>query len=237
MRRAGRDALAAVTFDANGTFAAHQRRRTGEWSAFSGSGLDRRGDGEAGMAHGFCGACGAALNKGAAFCGACGAPAAAAVQVAAPAPPHHGSPEMAQRMSWKKGLGIAFGVTGLLLLLIFGGVWLDHRLNYAVVSAQVISVENLCVMTRSRRRQSTVEHGPMHCEEANRRRQSGSYPDFSVRELTILRVSYLSPADNRQHETEMRTGRNAYASVSPGSTIEIRAHKSRPDTALPAVAW
>ena len=144
---------------------------------------------------------------------------------------------MPQRMSWKKGLGIAFGVTGLLILLIVGGIWLERRMNYVVVSAQVLSAENVCVMTRSRRNQRTVEHGPMPCDEANRRRQSGSYPDFRVRELAILRVSYLSPADNRRHETEMRSGRDTYPSASPGSTIEIRAHTSRPGAVLSAAAW
>lgn len=138
---------------------------------------------------------------------------------------------MARTMTWKRSLGLAFGVAIFLIATIAGGIFVYRKLSYENVSAQVLSIDDKCLLTRTREGQTTQEFGPMSCDEAAKRRQSGDYPDFKTREVSLLRVSYRSPADGQQYEKELRAAQGTY-SATPGSQIDIRAHVRDPQSIL-----
>jgi uncharacterized protein YneF (UPF0154 family) len=133
------------------------------------------------------------------------------------------------------GTKVALLIGGVLLLLggIAGGIYFYRQMNYKTITAEVESAEDMCLMRHSGgRRGSSRELGPMDCDEADRMRESRDYLDYKIQEISLIRVSYRSPADDRMHEGEIRAFPDTYRDVRRGDEIDIRAHTSEADVIL-----
>lgn len=134
---------------------------------------------------------------------------------------------VAPKLSWRNRIlgTLAVLVIAFVGMFIYGKI--DRSTNYVRVPAQVIAVGEVCRLERSGKR--TRRTGWMNCGRAAALQEEPAYREYVLKRAQGFEYRYRSPADGRSHDGAFDLPQYQDRTVAAGQTIEILAHKSRPE--------